>query len=503
MDDDERRRLYNPLPEELERRSREHSDLLTRINGLSLSNPMSRTLFPLSTNPPLNDIGASPVSGGFQPFSSQVSPWFSCLQSNRQNHRQQRESCMDLARLRTTLAAVQYNIVNNGDHFSIGSLIQGPNFNVYQNGGFRPQYGSEDAGRGMGFNWTRGGSVINNGSSHQSAPNLSNHHLHCHQFQFHANGSNSWLEPNIDSINDLKDKVILLAKDQIGCRFLRRKLEEGSLEEIDVLISEVKRGVKDILVNQFGNTIFQELLQYYHYDDMKDIIQSLIRDQNSFMNICIDHIGTFGIQKLIERVQSRELRLLMISALSSIALTLAKNTNGNHIIRQCMKRFPNDLNKPLLDKLALHCIEIAMDKSENYVVQFILELRIDQVTRLVISQLKGCFVRFSVNKYASNVVQKCLNASDDGQVNLIVSEITSNSSNFGTILQDPFGNYVAQSALDASKGSTYTFLVSCIKKHYCSLHSHPYGKRVLGKLNQKRSFKQMLRNEQSIQLQLD
>ncbi|GAB4852800.1 hypothetical protein Ancab_017005 [Ancistrocladus abbreviatus] len=84
---------------------------------------------------------------------------------------------------------------------------------------------------------------------------------------------------------------------------------------------------------------------------------------------------------------------------------------------------------PLLDK--------------NYVVQFILELKVDHVTRVVMSQLKGCFVRFSIKKYASNVIQKCLNASDDGQVNLIISKVTSKSSHFRTILQDPFGNYVA------------------------------------------------------------
>ncbi|GAB4852780.1 hypothetical protein Ancab_016986, partial [Ancistrocladus abbreviatus] len=59
----------------------------------------------------------------------------------------------------------------------------------------------------------------------------------------------------------------------------------------------------------------------------------------------------------------------------------------------------------------------------NYVVQFILELDIDHVTRVVMSKLKRCFVQFSINKYANNVVLKCLNASDDGQVNLIVNEV--------------------------------------------------------------------------------
>ncbi|GAB4852796.1 hypothetical protein Ancab_017003 [Ancistrocladus abbreviatus] len=74
---------------------------------------------------------------------------------------------------------------------------------------------------------------------------------------------------------------------------------------------------------------------------------------------------------------------------------------------------------------------------------FILELKIDHVTRVVMSQLKRCFVRFSIKKYASNVIQKCLNVSDDGQVNLIISKVTGNSSHFRTILQDPLGNYVA------------------------------------------------------------
>ncbi|GAB4852793.1 hypothetical protein Ancab_017001 [Ancistrocladus abbreviatus] len=102
--------------------------------------------------------------------------------------------------------------------------------------------------------------------------------------------------------------------------------------------------------------------------------------------------------------------------------------------RECLKNPAGQSANRLLAEIAasaLICLKILtghLSSSSwfpppNYVVQFILELKIDYVTRVVMSQLKGCFVRFSINKYASNVGQKCLNAFDDGQVNLIVSEV--------------------------------------------------------------------------------
>jgi hypothetical protein len=64
----------------------------------------------------------------------------------------------------------------------------------------------------------------------------------------------------------------------------------------------------------------------------------------------------------------------------------------------------------------------------------------------MIKELRGKFVRLSVNMYASNVVEDLLRVSNQNDVRVIVEEIM-RSRNFLDVLQDRFGNYVAQRAL--------------------------------------------------------
>lgn len=77
-------------------------------------------------------------------------------------------------------------------------------------------------------------------------------------------------------------------------------------------------------------------------------------------------------------------------------------------------------------------------------------MQIPKVTGDVLQSLAGNFVSLAMNKYASNVVEKCLKDAPEDQSITIIREII-NSPNFLSLIQHPFGNYVAQSALQMAK----------------------------------------------------
>lgn len=77
-------------------------------------------------------------------------------------------------------------------------------------------------------------------------------------------------------------------------------------------------------------------------------------------------------------------------------------------------------------------------------------MKIPRVTADILAQLGGSFVNLSMNKYGSNVIEKSLKEAGEEHVNRIINEMI-NSPNLLTLLQDPYGNYVAQSALGVSK----------------------------------------------------
>ncbi|XP_019165477.1 PREDICTED: pumilio homolog 12-like [Ipomoea nil] len=321
---------------------------------------------------------------------------------------------------------------------------------------------------------------------------------------------------NFSTLEDLRGKVLLVIKDQQSCRFLQQKLEEGKPEEVEMIFSEVKNCVRELMIDQSGNYLIQKLFQVCNAPQMSELLVSTVRDDRQLVAVCLDMHGTRAMQTMLQHLTTMEQRALVVSVLRRITVTLTKSVNGHHVIQHCVKFFSDEEKKPILSVIADNCLDIATDKSGccvlqhcvenadgqsrerlvaeitansivlsehpygNYVVQNILGLKIPHVTSEILKQLQGSFVSLSMNKYGSNVVEKCLKESENEQAMQVVEEIIS-SPNFLMLLQDQYGNYVAQSALAICKGSTRHAMVNLINMHYNYLHSHPYGKRVLAK----------------------
>ncbi|KAL8195246.1 hypothetical protein R6Q57_025649 [Mikania cordata] len=316
------------------------------------------------------------------------------------------------------------------------------------------------------------------------------------------------------SLKDIRGKICMVAKDQEGCQFLQTKCEGGKPEDIEMIFNEVKDHIFELMTDASMNYLAQKLFKVCNERQMAHILVSLINDDNVLTNICLNSHGTRAMQKLIELLNTAEHRSLMVSALRRITLTLTKNTNGHHVIQHCLKSFNVDEVQPILNVVADNCLDIATDKSGccvlqlcvlhadeaskerlmteiienaldlsehpygNYVVQHILGMQIPYITASITKKLAGNFVNLTMNKYASNVVEKCLKDASDEQSMPIIREII-NSPNFLGLIQHPFGNYVAQSVLQTAKGSLKEMMINKVQKEYAYLHSHPHGKRVL------------------------
>ncbi|CAI0472096.1 unnamed protein product, partial [Linum tenue] len=148
----------------------------------------------------------------------------------------------------------------------------------------------------------------------------------------------------------------------------------------------------------------------------------------------------------------------------------------------------------LLDHLCARIVSNALILSEhpfgNYVVQYVIELRMEAVNGRIVNRLIGNHVGLSMSKYGSNVVEKCLRICGDKEKAVIINEIM-NSPQFLDFLQDPYGNYVAQTALKRSEGVLQNKLVNMIQEQYPYLHSHLHGKKVLARTSRSGNNKQL------------
>lgn len=99
----------------------------------------------------------------------------------------------------------------------------------------------------------------------------------------------------------------------------------------------------------------------------------------------------------------------------------------------------------------------------NYVIQYIIELKIPSSAATLLSQFEGNFAFLSMQKFSSHVVEKCLRCLEGSQP-IIIKELLS-VPHFDQLLQDRFANYVLQSALEVTKvgkQSQTSFIFWCL-----------------------------------------
>ncbi len=85
-------------------------------------------------------------------------------------------------------------------------------------------------------------------------------------------------------------------------------------------------------------------------------------------------------------------------------------------------------------------------------MQFVFELQLPWATEDILDQLEGNFGDLSMQKCSSNVVEKYLTYAGEEHCTRVIQELIDNP-RLDQIMQDPYGNYVIQAALNQSKVS--------------------------------------------------
>jgi pumilio RNA-binding family len=316
----------------------------------------------------------------------------------------------------------------------------------------------------------------------------------------------------------------VLARDQHGCRFLQRKFDEEGAKAVDLCYDEIIAEAVELMMDPFGNYLVQKLIECCSDEQRSGVLRavSVVRDDAvdglpELVTIALNTHGTRAVQKLIEMLNSPEEVSLATSALRPGVVTLIKDLNGNHVIQRCLQRLSSEDNQFIYDAAKVHCVEIAthrhgccvlqrcidhaideqrrplvheiasqalvlsQDPFGNYVVQYILDLGLSWANGEVMTQLLGNYAELSMQKFSSNVVEKCLKLADSSlekNRNTVVREIMQ-SPLLDRLLMDPYGNYVVQSTLTVTKGVLHTELVERIRPHLPLIKNSPFGKRIL------------------------
>lgn len=333
-------------------------------------------------------------------------------------------------------------------------------------------------------------------------------------------------------LEDMQGDMFGLCKDQHGCRFLQKKLEEGDPSHRDMIFAEIYPHFGELMTDAFGNYLSQKLLEYSTDEQRDSLIESI---SGELVSISLNMHGTRAAQKMIDFLSTQRQVQSLIVALNLNVVTLIKDLNGNHVIQKCLNHLPPEDNQFIYNAVAANCIEVAthrhgccvlqrcidhasesqriqlvteitynsltlvQDPFGNYVVQYVLDLNDSRFIEAIVRQFLGNVCALSMQKFSSNVVEKCIRVSDLPARRALVEEL-SGRQQLERLLRDSFANYVVQTALDYSEPAQRAQLVDNIRPILPLIRNTPYGKRIQSKIH--RENMDPLRNGNAFQAPL-
>ncbi|KAG9223235.1 hypothetical protein CCMSSC00406_0000076 [Pleurotus cornucopiae] len=341
-------------------------------------------------------------------------------------------------------------------------------------------------------------------------------------------------------LEDLQGEIATMCKDQHGCRFLQKKLEEGVPEHRDMIFRETFNHFPELMTDPFGNYLCQKLLEYSTDEQRNLICESVAQD---LVNISLNMHGTRAVQKMIDFLSTRRQASLVIVihsiilALSLHVVVLIKDLNGNHVIQKCLNKLAPEDNQFIYNAVAANCVEVAthrhgccvlqrcidhasesqriqlvneitfnaltlvQDPYGNYVVQYILDLNDSRFSDAVIRQFQGNVCALSVQKFSSNVIEKCVRVAEHSTRKMLIEEFL-NRSRLEKLLRDSYGNYCVQTALDYAEPNQRALLVEGIRPVLPLIRNTPYGKRIQNKLQREQMDQLQGFNQQALTMAL-
>ncbi len=136
-------------------------------------------------------------------------------------------------------------------------------------------------------------------------------------------------------LEQLQGEILGLCKDQHGCRYLQKKLEERNPEHIHVIFIETYLHVVELMTDPFGNYLCQKLLEFCNDDQRTILINNAAPEM---VKIALNSHGTRALQKMIEFINTQEQIQTIINALDDRVVELIQDLNGNHVIQKCLNR---------------------------------------------------------------------------------------------------------------------------------------------------------------------
>jgi hypothetical protein len=311
--------------------------------------------------------------------------------------------------------------------------------------------------------------------------------------------------------NDLKGRVVEFSKSQVGSRYLQRQLRKETPELVALIVMEVITALPELMCDTYGNYLCQQLFVACSSPLRLQILERLMPCARE---ISCDRRGTHALQALMGVAMTKDERMVVQLGLqrrvgdTPLVVQLAFDAHGTHVVQRILVCFDPSSSEfiynstlPLLDQLAQHpyglcvvkkCIAQASDPQKqriikklaahatdlvvspygNYAIQAALEAWGGVACRAIILKLRGRILHLAVQKFSSNVVEKCIAAVEPQLRNQLIDELIGpDRSGLHVLMESQYGMYAIQKAIHHATPKQLHEMRQGIQRHVGGLHN--------------------------------
>ena len=325
----------------------------------------------------------------------------------------------------------------------------------------------------------------------------------------------------------LLGQIRRLSRDQVGCRLVQQALDEEGPLAATLIFQEGLPFWGEAMVDPFGNYLFQKVLEKVTPEERIMLIKNV---SSRLVNASLNLHGTRSVQKVVELcaqdegdgrdvVLQESAASVLTASLAPAAARLCIDSHGNHVIQRILLRLGTNHSQFVFDAVAasvgdvarhrhgccviqrcldspqsearaylVRCIvdrslDLMQDAYGNYVIQYVLDVCCDEDVQAVCKSVVGRVNLLAIQKFSSNVMEKCLERCNDQVKEAYLLEM-SDPERVRELMMDPFGNYVIQRAISVATHSQAVRLVEAMRPHLLAAPSTgPNGARNGGVRN--------------------
>lgn len=198
------------------------------------------------------------------------------------------------------------------------------------------------------------------------------------------------------------------------------------------------------------------------------IIQGLLgcslNNESNIIKLSFDLYGTHVVEKILQHF-NLELLLPVFNFICNDFLFIANNPNGLCVIKKVIEVTNNTMYfDNVFEQLYKNALLLIQNPYGNYALQHALDVwNIAQSERLI-KQFQGNLIYLSIQKYSSNVIEKCLEKSPLFLFKFCKELLADNThSTLVLFLRNTFGNFVLQTIMNCVKNTPWqTIIVNAI-----------------------------------------